>query len=38
MTTDAPKKKARSVNNDDVKSDGGQTGGAAPGGTQQRNR
>lgn len=39
MSTDAPKKKARSVNNDDVKSDGaGQTGGGAPGGTQQRNR
>lgn len=41
MTTEAPKKKARSVNNDDVKSDGGgqSGGGAAPtGGGQQRNR
>lgn len=33
MTVDAPKKKARSVNNDDVKSDG-QSGGTQGGGTQ----
>ncbi|TKT92539.1 TonB-dependent receptor domain-containing protein [Dyadobacter frigoris] len=35
MTMDAPKRKAKSVNNDDVKSEGGgqtQSGGAAPGG------
>ncbi len=39
MTTEAPKKKARSVNNDDVKTEGGQNGGGAPtGGTPQRNR
>ncbi|GAB3987360.1 outer membrane beta-barrel family protein [Spirosoma daeguense] len=37
MTMDAPRKKAKSVNNDDVKSDGQQSGGSAPGGGQQRN-
>lgn len=39
MTVDAPKKKARSVNNDDVKSDGqggGTQGGGTPGGGQPR--
>lgn len=38
MTMDAPRKKAKSVNNDDVKSDGGdqQGGGGAPGGGQRR--
>ncbi|UTA67616.1 TonB-dependent receptor domain-containing protein [Emticicia sp. 21SJ11W-3] len=39
MTVDAPKKKARSVNNDDVKSDGqsgGQTTGGTTGGGQPR--
>lgn len=39
MTVDAPKKKARSVNNDDVKSDGqggGQQGGGTPGGGTPR--
>ncbi|MFN8355179.1 MAG: TonB-dependent receptor [Spirosomataceae bacterium] len=38
MTTDAPRKKARSVNNDDVKSDGSSqsTSGGAPGGGQPR--
>ncbi len=37
MTMDAPRKKAKSVNNDDVKSEGGeQQGGGAPGGGQRR--
>lgn len=39
MTMDTPKKKAKSVNNDDVKSEGGgqtQSGGAAPGGAAPR--
>ncbi|WP_149239590.1 TonB-dependent receptor domain-containing protein [Dyadobacter sp. 32] len=39
MTMDAPKRKAKSVNNDDVKSEGGgqqQSGGSAPGGGAPR--
>ena len=38
MTMDAPRKKAKSVNNDDVKSEGGeqQSGGGAPAGGQRR--
>ncbi|WP_461098747.1 TonB-dependent receptor [Spirosoma luteolum] len=36
MTMDAPRKKARSVNNDDVKSDGSQSGGSAPAGGSPR--
>ena len=38
MTMDAPKKKARSVNNDDVKSDGQQSGAAQPAGGGQPRR
>lgn len=36
MTMDAPRKKAKSVNNDDVKSDGQQQSGGTPGGGQPR--